>query len=123
MNYHSGMRFQRGRGLGSLFSGLMRGFAPLARMGLNAGKKFIQSDLVKNIASTALDHGKKAVLGMAADLVEGKNIKDAAQAQLNEARKDISTQLRGGGRKRRKKTTKTNKNFKKLKFDLLENDI
>jgi hypothetical protein len=123
MNYHSGMRFQRGRGLGSIFSGLMRGFAPLARMGLNAGKRFIQSDLVKGIANTALDHGKKAVLGMAADLVEGKNVKDAAQAQLNEAKKDIATQLRGGGRKRKKKSVKNIRNLKKLKFDLLDDGI
>lgn len=123
MNYHSGMRFQRGRGLGSLFSGLIRGFAPLARMGLNAGKRFIQSDLVKGITNTALDHGKKAVLGMAADLVEGKNVKDAAQAQLNEAKKDIATQLRGGGRRRKKKPVKNYRNSKKLKFDLLEDGI
>lgn len=39
MNFHAGARYQRGRGLGALFGGLLRGFAPLAKMGFNAGKK------------------------------------------------------------------------------------
>lgn len=124
MNYHMGARYQRGRGIGSLFSGLMRGFAPLARMGLNLGRKVLSSDLAKNVAGTALDTGKKMALSMAADLLEGKNIKDTAQVQLDEARKNIATTLRGGGcRKRRKKTNR--KSFTKkqrLDYNLLEDE-
>lgn len=125
MNFHSGVRYQRGRGLGSLFSGLMRGFAPLARMGIQAGKKLINSDVVKNIGRNVLDHGKKALVGMAADLIEGKNIKENAQAQLNEARKDIANTLRGSGRsrKRKKKCNEKCKPFKKKRFNLLEDDF
>lgn len=123
MNFHSGLRYQRGRGLGSIFSGLMRGFAPLARMGLNAGKKLLNSDIVKNIGKSALDHGKKTLLSMAADLVEGKNVKESAQAQLNEARKDIASKLRGGGRKRRKKCNTVCKTKKRARFNLLEDAV
>lgn len=125
MNFHSGLRYQRGRGLGSLFSGLMRGFAPLARMGLQAGKKLINSDIVKNVGRNVLDHGKKALIGMAADLIEGKNVKENAQAQLNEARKDIANTLRGSGRhrKRRKKCNEKCKTYKKKRFNLLEDDF
>lgn len=125
MNFHSGIRYQRGRGLGSLFSGLMRGFAPLARMGLQAGKRLINSDIVKNVGRTALDHGKKALVGMAADLIEGKNVKETAQAQLNEARKDIANTLRGSGRnrKRKKPCNVKCKPLKKKRFNLLEDDF
>lgn len=105
MNYHSGLRFQRGRGLGAIFGGLMRGFAPLARLGLNAGKRFLQSDLAKNIGSTLADTGRKAVINIASDLLEGKNVAQTAQEELDEARKKIASTLRGSGyRKRRKKS-------------------
>jgi len=123
MNYHIGARYQKGRGIGSLFSGLMRGFSPLAQMGLSFGKKLINSDLAKSITGTALDTGKKLALNMAADLLEGKNVKDSAQAQLNEAKKSIATTLRGGGcRKRKRKKTTTLIKKQKLDYNLLEND-
>lgn len=124
MNYHIGARYQRGRGIGALFSGLLRGFAPIARMGLNLGRKVISSDLVKNVAGQALNSGKKLALGMAADLLEGKNIKESAEEQLNEARKNIATTLRGGGcRKRRKQlVSKHHKRRKHSQYNLLDDD-
>lgn len=123
MNYHFGARYQKGRGIGSLFSGLLRGFTPLAQMGLSFGRKLVNSDMAKTIAGTALDTGKKLALGMAADLLEGKNVKDSAQAQLNEAKKNIATTLRGGGcKKRRSKRKNTNIKKQKLEYNLLEND-
>jgi hypothetical protein len=126
MNYHSGLRFQRGRGLGALFGGLLRGFAPLARLGLNAGKRFIQSDMAKNIGSTLLDTGKKVVTNIAADLLEGNNVAESAQDELNEARRKIASTLRGSGsrRKRKKSCQKSICSSKKQKvaFNLLEDD-
>lgn len=123
MNYHVGARYQRGRGIGSIFSGLMRGFAPIARMGLNFGKRVVNSDLAKNIAGQALDSGKKIALNMAADLLEGRNIKDSAQMQLDEAKKNIATTLRGGGcRKRRKKALKSYTKKQRLNYNLLDDE-
>jgi hypothetical protein len=126
MNYHSGLRFQRGRGLGALFGGLMRGFAPLARLGLNAGKRLLQSDLVKNIGSTLAESGRKAVTNIAADLLEGGNVANTAQEELNEARKKIASTLRGSGsrRKRKKACQKSICGVKRSKgaFNLLYDD-
>jgi len=126
MNYHSGLRFQRGRGLGALFGGLMRGFAPLARLGLSAGKRFFQSDLAKNIGSTLVDSGRKAVTNIAADLLEGRNITQTAQDELEEAKRKIASTLRGSGyrKKRKKSCQKSICGAKKNKrsFNLLEDD-
>ena len=77
-------------------------------MGLSFGKKLVNSDLAKSITGTALDTGKKLALNMAADLLEGRNVKDSAQAQLNEAKKSIATTLRGGGCRKRKKKEDNN---------------
>jgi hypothetical protein len=126
MNYHSGLRFQRGRGLGALFGGLLRGFAPIARLGLNAGKRFFQSDMAKNIGSTLMDTGKKVVTNLAADLLEGRNVSENAQEELNEARKKIASTIRGSGsRKRRKKSCQKRicgSKKRKGAFNLLEDE-
>lgn len=127
MNFHSGLRYQRGRGFGSLFAGLLKGFAPLARMGLSAGKKLISSDLVKNVASTALDSGKQAIKHLAADLLEGRDISSTAKDELSDARKKIASTLRGSGRKNKKrknilKSKKKNIKRQKLRFNLLEDE-
>ena len=126
MNFHSGLRYQKGRGFGSLFSGLLRGFAPLARLGFSAGKKLLSSDLVKNVTSSALDSGKQALKNITADLLEGKDIAQTAKQELFDAKKKIAGTLRGSGkiqtRKRKKPANLKNRSTKKqkLKFNLLD---
>jgi hypothetical protein len=125
MIFHTGLREQRGRGIGAIFSGLMRGLKPLAQMGFRAGKRFLTSDFAKNLGKSALDAGKQAVTNIAVDLLEGKNISDSAQEQLEDAKKKIATTLKGGGgcskkRCKRKKKTPTNFPCKKLKYHLLK---
>lgn len=97
MIFHTGLREQRGRGIGAIFSGLMRGLKPLAQMGFRAGKRFLTSDFAKNLGKSALDAGKQAVTNIAVDLLEGKNISDSAQEQLEDAKKKIATTLKGEG--------------------------
>ena len=124
MNIHTGLRFQRGRGFGSMFSGLLRGLKPLAQMGLSAGKRFFSSDLAKNIGSTALQMGTDALTNLAVDALEGKNIKESAQEQLDKAKSKIAQSLKGGGCKRKSKANhkhnKKNKpTIKQLQYNLL----
>jgi len=130
MNFHAGARYQRGRGIGSIFGGLLRGFMPVLNMGLSAGKRILKSDMAKNIGSSFLESGSKAVTNMAADLLEGKNVANTAQDELNIARKKIASTLRGSGYKRKKRSCETgicsaNKRKrpnKNKKFNLLEDD-
>jgi hypothetical protein len=86
MIFHTGLREQRGRGIGALFSGLMRGLKPLAQMGFRAGKRLLNSDFAKNLGKSALEAGKQAATNIAVDLLEGKNISDSAQC-YDDARK------------------------------------
>lgn len=120
--FHTGLRHQRGLGLGNLFSSLFRSLKPLAKMGLTAGKKFLSSDLAKQIGSTALDMGKTAATNLAVDLLEGKKFSDSAKEQLDEAKSKISAALKGSGRKRKKKPKVGETDLipnKKLKYNLL----
>lgn len=127
MYFHTGLRYQRGRGLGALFGGLLRGFSPLARMGINAGKRLLQSDMAKNIGSTLAESGRKALTNIASDLLEGKNVAQTAQEELSEARKKIASTLRGSGYRRKRKKTSCqtqicSKKRSKKSYNLLEDD-
>jgi hypothetical protein len=104
MFFHKGPRFQEGRGLGSLFSGLWKSIKPLATMGFQAGKKLLTSDTAKKLGTTALEAGKDAIKNIAVNMLEGKkNFKDVAQEQLEEAKNKIAQGLRGSGRKRKRR--------------------
>jgi hypothetical protein len=128
MNYHQGPRFQRGRGLGAIFSALARGIAPIARLGLRAGKSFLSSPLVKKIGQTALDAAKQSAVNLSADLLEGRDMQESAQNELNNARSKIASTLRGGKKRKKhlsKKTSgakksKPSKKIKNIKYSLLD---
>ena len=49
LNFHEGVRLQRGRGIGSIFGSLFRWLRPLASMGLSVGKRALSSDLAKKL--------------------------------------------------------------------------
>lgn len=122
LNYHHGLRMQHGRGIGSIFSGLLRFLRPIASMGFTAGKKFLTSDVAKKIGSTALDVGKEAAKNIAVDLLEGKAFKDSAKDQLDEAKKVIASTIKGSGhRKKRKRKQQDICSFnKRTKYNLLK---
>ena len=121
LNYHHGLRMQHGRGIGSIFSGLMRFLRPIASMGFSAGKKFLTSDVAKKIGSTALNVGKEAAKNIAVDLLEGRAFKDSANDQLDEAKKVIASTIKGSGKKKRKRKQKQVCSFnKKAKYNLFK---
>lgn len=119
LNFHEGLRFQRGRGIGSLLSGLFRWLRPIASMGLNVGKKALSSDLARKLGNTALDIGSSAAKNIAVDMLEGKAFKDTAADQISDAKKVIATTLKGGGRKRKRKKSCKPCNNKKGRYSLI----
>jgi hypothetical protein len=125
MLFHKGERFQSGRGIESLFAGLFRTLKPLFSMGLSAGKKVLASSAAKELGNTALDIGKSAAKNLAADLLEGKNMNESLNKELDTAKAKIATKIRGGGRKRRalrldnEKTLRGILSSKRKKYNLL----
>lgn len=120
MYFHQGADFQRGRGFGSLFSGLFRSLVPIAKAGANLGRRVVNSDFVKNLSSQALNAGKDMVKNIAADVLTGKNFSESAENELNIAKKKVGEAIRGSGRKRKK--IHNSKNHKRMlqSFNLLE---
>lgn len=128
MIYHSGPRVQRGRGLGAILSGLFRSFAPVARLGLNLGRKLISSPLAQKVGSTAMEAAKKSAVNIAADVIAGNNVKDSAQRELKDAKEKIATTLRAGRKRRaieaakklKKSRPKKIPKNKKIKYCILD---
>ena len=132
MNYHSGYRFQKGRGIGSMFSGLMKFLKPIAMKGLNFGKKILKSDTAKQLGSSMLDIGKSAAKDFVVDVLEGKPFIDSGAEKLQEAKSKIAETLAetikgaGGGCVRKRKanayTSKSNKKKKRIRYNLLDDE-
>lgn len=121
MNFHAGLRYQRGGGIGSLLSGLFRSLKPLASMGLKAGKKFLGSNFAKQLGSTALDIGKQSATNIVTGLLEGVPFRETAQQELDNAKSKIAEAIKGGGKKRKRKSKKKNKkSCKKIAYSLID---
>lgn len=121
MNIHRGERIQAGRGLGNLFGSLFRGLKPLAQMGIQAGKRFLQSDFAKNVGRTALETGKDMLKNVVADVLEGQNVGESLNKEMQSAKTKIAQQIRGSGKKRKKcKPCGKQIMLKKSKFCLLD---
>lgn len=120
MYYHSGLRHQRGAGIGAIFSGLFKMLRPLASMGLSAGKRILGSNLAKKAGATMLDIGKNAATNMVVDLLEGAPLKETAEKQLETAKSKIATAIKGGGRKRKKNTKNKQVVCKKGVYSLID---
>lgn len=123
MLLHRGDRYQAGRGIGSLFSGLFRGLKPLVSMGLKGAKKILTSDIAKQVGSTALDIGKSTLKNVVADVIEGTDPNQSLNKGLESAKSTIASQIRGSGKKRRRKRQcKPHKvvSSKRARYSLLE---
>lgn len=124
MLLHRGDRYQAGRGIGSLFSGLFRGLKPLVSMGLKGAKKILNSDIAKQVGSTALDIGKSTLKNVVADVIEGTDPNQSLNKGLESAKSTIASQIRGSGRKKRKRHCKPHKivSSKRARYSLLDDN-
>jgi len=122
MNIHRGERIQAGRGLGSLFGSIFRTLKPLAQMGIQAGRRFIQSDFAKSIGRTALETGKEALKNVVADALDGQNVSESLNKEVTNAKSKIAQQIRGSGKRKKKNCKPCEKEImiKKKKFNLLD---
>ena len=59
MLVHRGLRTQSGRGIGSIFSALARGLAPIAKLGLRAGKSFLSNPFCTKSWQISIRLGKR----------------------------------------------------------------
>lgn len=98
-----GFEVQRGRGIGSTLRGLYKSVFPLARAGVDAGKRVMNSNFAKNVGKQALHHGLHVAKNAAVDMLGGSAPSQAASHQLLIAKKKVAEAVRGRGKSKRKK--------------------
>ena len=81
--YHYGHPYQRGQGLGNLFSGFLKRLIPLSRTFFKSKPGKILKDVALNTASH-----------FAQDVLSGKNVKSSAKENLSEAKTNLGQLLK-----------------------------
>ena len=100
---------QEGNGIGSFLGGIFKRLLPAVKTGLTFAKKIATSAPAKKIASSAAD----MLVDVAADAVEGKNVKTSIQKKLNVAKTALAQALRGEKKRKMPENKTTAKKQKK----------
>lgn len=89
MNYHRGPPWQKGAGIGSLFSGIFRGLMPVAKSAIKSIGKVAKSEAVRSAGRTLKKQATKAAVETALDALEGRPVGARAKNRLKTATRNI----------------------------------
>ena len=89
MNYHSGLHWQRGSGIGSLSSGIFRGLMPVAKSTIKTIGRVAKSAPVKSVGKALKKEAKKAAVETAIEALEGQPVGRKAKQRLKSATQGI----------------------------------
>ena len=123
MNYHSGLRWQRGSGIRSLFSGIFRGLMPVARSAVKTIGKVARSAPIRSAGKALKKEATKAVVETALEALEGQPVGRKAKQRLKSATRcillnaarqaDTNNEHRAQNSSRKRKTPSIAKSRKK----------
>jgi hypothetical protein len=91
MQFHRGPYLQRGRGVGSVLAAIFRNVAPTLKF---LGKRALSSDVVRNVGGTLAKSAIRGGLNFAADALNGGNLKESAAANLQTAKRELSSTVK-----------------------------
>ena len=117
MNYHTGLRIQRGAGIGSLFAGLFRGLMPMAKSAVKGIGKVIKSDAAQAAGKYLKKEATKAAVDTALEAIEGQKVGQAAKHRLKSATKNIllhAAKQADGNNNKNNKPSRPKKRRKKI---------
>ena len=110
-NFHHGQRIQAGKGIGSIFSSIFRKVIPVTKA---IAKSSVGKTVKKSLSNLAINS--------AIDALEGKNLKESVQDNLQISKKKIADALRASNsRKRRTKQDIVRRAKRPKKYHILNN--
>ena len=106
-SHFDGPYYQRGEGIASFFSGLLRKVVPYAGKAI---KSLASSDIAKKTTKILSKNATSALGDIVADVIEGKNPIETAKEKLQKTREDIAETIRDNSKSdKEKKPTKRKK--------------
>ena len=89
MNYHRGLHWQRGSGIGSLFSGIFRGLMPVAKSTIKTIGRIAKSAPIKSVGKALKKEATRAAVETAIEALEGQPVGRKAKQRLKSATRGI----------------------------------
>ena len=89
MNYHSGLRWQQGSGIGSLFSGIFRSLMPVARSAVKTIGRVARSAPIRSAGKALKKEATKAAVETALEALEGQPVARKGKQRLKSAFRGI----------------------------------
>ena len=89
MNYHRRLRWQRGSGIGSLFSGIFRGLMPVANSTIKTIGHVARSAPVKSVGQALKKEVTKVAVETAIEALEGQPVGRKPKQRLKSATRGI----------------------------------
>ena len=71
-------------------------------MGLKIGKKIVQSDIAKDVGREMRDTAIRSAINTTTDALEGKNVNESLQSQLDSAKRQIASTIKRAASKKKK---------------------
>jgi len=101
--YHRGVLFQKGRGIGGIFSSLLRTLLPIGRTLIKSTPSIIKSTAKSPIGRKLRKSAKKVALNTAKNLIKSGDVNKTFKKSIEESKKEVEDVLRGskGSRKRK----------------------
>ena len=92
MSFHRGPYLQRGRGIGNIFSSILKRIIPAAKV---LGKNFLSSPITKSVLREAKDSAINAGINIATDVMQGDNVGQTIHKNINKMKKNMGPERLG----------------------------
>ncbi len=93
--YHRAVLFQKGRGIGSIFSWLLRTLVPIGKTIIKSAPSIIKSTAKSPIGRKLRKSAKKVALNTAKILINSGDVNKTFHKTIEESKKEVKDVLRG----------------------------
>ena len=93
--YHRGVLFQKGRGIGGIFSSLLRTLLPIGKTIIKSAPSIIKSTSKSPIGRKLRKSAKKVALNTAKNLIKSGDVNKTFKKSIEDSKREVEDVLRG----------------------------
>ena len=115
--YHRGVLFQKGRGIGGIFSSLLRTLLPIGKTIIKSAPSIIKSTSKSPIGRKLRKSAKKVALNTAKNLIKSGDVNKTFKKSIEDSKREVEDVLKGSkASKKRKLNNSSHCKSKKYHF-------
>ena len=93
--YHRGVLFQKGRGIGGIFSSLLRTLLPIGKTIIKSAPSIIKSTSKSPIGRKLRKSAKRVALNTAKNLIKSGDVNKTFKKSIEDSKREVEDVLRG----------------------------